>query len=275
MPYIRRRRPECNTVSCAPAWPGEREIAPRPGAAPDAGARSSPTASSRSRIQGSPSCARSSPRSGIPGSGGTDHRRRAHRRARRGGRAGGVRRDPRRRGPAPAAGLPPAGERARRGDAAHDGRGRGPRAPPVRPGRRLRRDDRPARGRRAPRRGPRDRAAPRGAAPVGAQQGLRRRRDDGPRGRRRADRVGAARLPAGRTRASNVESRRTGPPPTRGDRRDARWRATGGRVSGNRRPTRATAEESPWARTSPSSWTSRTSSTRPRRPAWTSTTSCC
>ena len=274
MPYIRRRRPECKTGVVRPGVAGRARVrAPRPGAAPDAGARSIPTASSRLG-SGSPSCARSSPRSGIPGSSGTDHRRRAHRRARRRRRAGGIRRDPRGRGPAPPAGLPPAGERARRGDAPRDGGGRGPRAPAVGPGRRLRRDDRPPRGRPRPRCGPRHRGScsrSSSARPATrAAPSSRRRR---PRDGERAARVGAARLP--RRRTAHRTSNHGGPGLRRpaGDRRDARARDRQAEV-GRPASAAATAEESQWARTSPSSWTWRTSSTRPRRPAWTSTTSC-
>ena len=182
--------------------------------------------------------------------------------------SGGRVRIGRRRSPAPA-GLPAAGERLRRRSATRRRRGRGPRPPAIGPGRRLRRHDRPPRRRPGARRGSGDRCAARGGPQVGAQQGLRRRRGGArptiPAERTRWERHGfrsktvrvmtrtVARGEAAAARRTDIER----PPELRQARR-------------HHRP-----KESTWARTSPSSWTWRTSSMRPRRPASTSTTSRC
>src|SRR5450759_1862963 len=100
----------------------------------------------------------SGPPSGIPGSTGTHHRRRAHARALVDDRAGcWFGRDPRRRRLAAAAGLSPASHRPRRGNPSRNGRACGARPSAVRPGRRLRRyGGSPGRG-SAPRPGTGDR----------------------------------------------------------------------------------------------------------------------
>ena len=164
----------------------------------------------------------------------------------------------------------PAGERLRRRSAARGGRRRGPRAPAVGPSRRLRRHDRPPGRRSGARRRPRHRRAAGGGPPIGAQQGLHHRRGRTARRPGGAGPLGAAWASAKPVRASERSVAAADRPRAHQSEliRDAELRRS-------RRPVAHQLKESMWARTSPSSWTWRTSSTRPRRPAWTSTTSRC
>ncbi len=117
--YIRQRRPECNTGVACPGVAGRaRRIALTAAPvrrAPAPGARSNRTASSSDRISGSPARARGRAL-GVEYQvrACTDHRRRAHRRARRSEPGRWHRpRSSRAARSASAARLPPAGERAR------------------------------------------------------------------------------------------------------------------------------------------------------------------
>ena len=234
MPYIRRRRPECKMGVVRPGVAGERGIAlPAPvrRQTPEPG-RARPPAP-HTRTTRSPSCARSSPRSGIPGSGGTDHRRRAHRRARRIGPR--PRRQPRDLEGRTSSASWSTFRRRASSSRRRCGRWSGVAVLALRPSVRAggyvgtidllvvdpSHDVDRVTG-----------AAPRGAASVGPQQGLRRRRDAGAGGRRRADRLGPPRLRAGRAahRTSNhggPGARRTG---VRSGARGMRDRQAGGRT---------------------------------------------
>ena len=109
------------------------------------------------------------------------------------------------------------------------------------------------------RRGSRDGRAPRGAPALGRQQGLPPRRGAAAGGSR------AMRARWGRHGFGDAgPAHLSGPSRPRGiQRARQRIRAGAGR---SRRHRAAHIKESSWARTSPSSWTWRTSSTRPRRP---------
>jgi len=205
MPYITRRRSDCNWSMAAPVSASRASHRSPPTRGPRASAE---PRSNSDRGDGPPALRGTTRRRGIPGPSSPCHRYRPDRRPARRRWSDGRWQEPAHgRGPPPPARLPAAGQCRRRRDAAtRRGRG-GPRPSTVGHGRWVRRDHRPPGRRSRSRRRSRHRGPRRGAASIGQQQGLLHR-GDGPAGRSDgADATGTPGLRRGRTPTTTKRDR--------------------------------------------------------------------